>query len=486
MQEYYNSISQQKRIAFVDNLSDSQARELSNNYPYAICFASNVSTDYPDPVIWYNGRRYGYTKVDSSPITISGITISLNCNEYGVLSLSTNSTFDDFQLISIQQYNPNRSETFGDQIEASNGSYSIYTLFNKVLLRFRLLKGTTEVSNNPSGIIFDNNNVSVSSNNAGYILTINKYLDHISTNLSPKMSINGSYTSHDLNCNLTKVPDTCNWYVNGDNVVSSISISRNEQYSIKFNFDGLGTYDSSKFGLYLMVNGNRKSINPQPNVEYNNILNTSSDTNNLKLVMYVPNNTSIKKELNQLSINFGETPINYIVNFYDNIDNSRPYATIQGPIGTPINRPQPTRTGFTRLGWNTNPNATTTINIPDTIQATMPFNNYNTINYYAIWQEQVTYYWYVGGTQPTSINESTWKKSTTDAPFTTTATATPGSDGYVWCAFPSNWNYDITDSAGFGVAFGFLPASIKNSISGYILYRIAWESQDTWTFKFTK
>ena len=171
-----------------------------------------------------------------------------------------------------------------------------------------------------------------------------------------------------------------------------------------------------------------------------------------------------------------EVPVEYIIKFYNNINNSRPIETIQGPIGTRINRPQYTRTGFTLLGWNTDQNAITTINIPNTIQANMPFNNDNTVNYY----------WYVGGTQPTSINESTWKKSTTDAPFTTTATATPGSDGYVWCAFPSNWNYDITDSAGFGVAFGFLPASIKNSISGYTIYRLVQDGSDTWTFKFTK
>ena len=35
-----------------------------------------------------------------------------------------------------------------------------------------------------------------------------------------------------------------------------------------------------------------------------------------------------------------EVPVEYIIKFYNNINNSRPIETIQGPIGTRINRPQ--------------------------------------------------------------------------------------------------------------------------------------------------
>lgn len=107
MQEYYNQISKQKRIAFIDNLTDDMAKTISSQYPFAVCFANNIA-DNEFPVIWFNGKRYGFTKVNTSTINIGDICIGLNVDENGVLGLS-------YQRDLI--YIGNRENIVGDEIE---------------------------------------------------------------------------------------------------------------------------------------------------------------------------------------------------------------------------------------------------------------------------------------------------------------------------------------------------------------------------------
>ena len=64
----YNSISNVRRIAFIDGLTDAKAKTLSMQYPFAICYASegqNSENNHWIPGFWKDGKRY-----DESPKTI--------------------------------------------------------------------------------------------------------------------------------------------------------------------------------------------------------------------------------------------------------------------------------------------------------------------------------------------------------------------------------------------------------------------------------
>ena len=86
----------------------------------------------------------------------------------------------------------------------------------------------------------------------------------------------------------------------------------------------------------------------------------------------------------------------YTVTF---VDRGTTLKTVTGPTGKSITPPSdPTRSGYDFMGWNTNQNASTGIQVISTIGT-------SNITYYAIWKEQVktAYYWYVGQTEPTQL-----------------------------------------------------------------------------------
>lgn len=97
-----------------------------------------------------------------------------------------------------------------------------------------------------------------------------------------------------------------------------------------------------------------------------------------------------------------------------------------------------------------------------------------------------TYYWYVGTTQPTAVdNPSAWRTSNSDAGFTIQPNVS--SSDKIWVAYPNSWTLEITDADGYGVGNDYLSASIKNSINGYLVNRFTADSNTSaWTFKFTK
>lgn len=80
----YNSISNVRRIAFIDGLTDEKAKILSNQYPFAICYASegqNSENNHWIPGFWKDGKRYGIQYVDENPITLNGFSIKLSYDE---------------------------------------------------------------------------------------------------------------------------------------------------------------------------------------------------------------------------------------------------------------------------------------------------------------------------------------------------------------------------------------------------------------------
>ena len=86
----------------------------------------------------------------------------------------------------------------------------------------------------------------------------------------------------------------------------------------------------------------------------------------------------------------------YTVTF---IDRGTTLKVVTGPTGNTVTPPSnPTRSGYDFMGWNTNQNANTGIQVISTIGT-------SNVTYYAIWKEQVqtAYYWYVGATAPTSL-----------------------------------------------------------------------------------
>ena len=87
----YNSISNVRRIAFIDGLTDAKAKTLSMQYPFAICYASegqNSENNHWIPGFWKDGKRYGVQYIDENPITLNGFSIKLSYDEQsGILRL---------------------------------------------------------------------------------------------------------------------------------------------------------------------------------------------------------------------------------------------------------------------------------------------------------------------------------------------------------------------------------------------------------------
>ena len=99
--------------------------------------------------------------------------------------------------------------------------------------------------------------------------------------------------------------------------------------------------------------------------------------------------------------------------------------------------------------------------------------------------DTITYYWYVGTTQPTAVNQpSAWKTSNKDAGFSETVNLTSGT---TWFAYPNTWTYSAKDSSGDDFKFNaFVPASTKTSISGYTLLKMSLSGDERVTITFSK
>ena len=82
------------------------------------------------------------------------------------------------------------------------------------------------------------------------------------------------------------------------------------------------------------------------------------------------------------------------------IDRGTILKTITGQEGTPVTAPSnPTRSGYEFKGWNENESAGVGGQVITAIGT-------SDVTYYAQWQEQTTYYWYIGTTKPTSLSEA--------------------------------------------------------------------------------
>ena len=271
MREYYNKLSEQKRIAFIDNLTDDQAKTLSEKYPFAICFASNTSTDKPFPVIWYNNKRYGFTSISTDVITINDVLLQLKINEAGQLQLYSNSAIDTYRLISVKnRYDINQ---YGDSITPTGNIYTVHPLFNKIILNFAFVKDGQDIENVNYDINFNTNNnyyiIEKNTDSIGltsYILTIKKSTTDLQNHVLPLNSnliINGQQISIDpINFTFIKTPETVIWQ-NGNNIISNnvLNIYTNEQGSTDINFKFPTGESADGFEINLYCEGNNNKLN---------------------------------------------------------------------------------------------------------------------------------------------------------------------------------------------------------------------------------
>ena len=289
MQNYYNQISEQKRIAFIDNLTDDQARELSSKYPFAMCFASNTSTEKPYPVIWYNQKRYGFTNVNKGSIQIYDVSINLAVTDGGELKLQLSGNIDSYDLSSvINKYTNEFSNELTSNID-NNGIkiYSIETIKNQAILNFKFFSNDIDVTNDTNYEIeftpYENDYYKISKiSNSQYLLKVKKTSTSTQT-IKSNISINGNITfNHQFKCNLKYIPTECIWYFNEEQVSGNlINIYRTQNSPIRFSFKN-GDLDSNKFKLKLhchfYTSGGTYDCIPFDNIEnnYNRNFNESN------------------------------------------------------------------------------------------------------------------------------------------------------------------------------------------------------------------
>lgn len=240
----YNSISHIQRIAFIDGLTDARAEELSNNYPFAICYADdgNGMQNYI-PGFWKQGKRYGIKAVDTTPIIINGIEFALQL-ENNVLKLYSGSIIKHISLV-------------GDP----DTVFEIYNVHNTLPLTFRFYKDNNEedeVYNNfPILIISDEDgDIDNPTSNYSSIFNIERSESGNTYNLMVKNNYEGIYPlkfmynqyTNEIRVQIKpfKFPQNINWENNSITIDNSI----NNTQLINFTIDTTKYHiDASHFTL---------------------------------------------------------------------------------------------------------------------------------------------------------------------------------------------------------------------------------------------
>lgn len=163
------------------------------------------------------------------------------------------------------------------------------------------------------------------------------------------------------------------------------------------------------------------------------------------------------------------------------IDRGTVLKSITGQEGTPVTAPEVSAwSGHNFVGWNETESAGVGVEVITQIET-------SNVTYYAQWEEQTTYYWYVGTTKPTAVdNPSAWRTSNSDAGFI--GSMDNYSDGTIfYVAYPDSWTLVMTDKDDYTVEKNYLSQSITNSISGYKLNKFTSDGEtSTWKLNFTK
>ena len=315
-QQYYNKISEQKRIAFIDNLTDQKAKELSNAYPFPICFASEE--DYP--VILYNKKRYGFTSINTDVVQINDVLLQLQIDENGQIKLCCNPSVNDYSLNFIKYLYNNGDYSESISPTTQTNSYVVRTISNKAVLYFKFYKvdgeNITEITDKNYNIDFSRNDeyYSIVSNPDvinSYILTVKKSNSNIS--ITTNFAINGNVNTKNFNFNLIKTPEENYWITSSNGATNesrqlSLYQSQKENTPIKFGFNDGNLDGTFKISLLksdnTIINENVTSGIDYSTDIFNAIGNVSHDQVYLQISEVGENAHSIKLNRTQLTINF--------------------------------------------------------------------------------------------------------------------------------------------------------------------------------------
>ena len=348
MQNYYNSIASTKRVAFVDNLKDNEAKLLSQQYPFAICFTSNIDPNSKtNPVIWYGGQRYGITTVNETALTIGDVTIGLNLDkETGELRLVLAPVISNIDLNNIVHcYNKEYISNNSELVDINIDPITLYSIYNEFIFTYDYYREYNEdkddhwdkESNDKKYVKvefnkelrFNNNEyytVTYNSLYNKYILKINKGTGEDFISISPDVIINNSTVNAiTRDFKLEHFPEECKWIVNGQILNNnSCNISPSQSFNIQFDYlqddvikDGVVSelwYKTNGTTRINQVNSNEDLYN-----QLSTILTQANPNSSIDIFIKLKYNNK-DKDLNYLRLNIGTSDLLFFIGDNNNVN----------------------------------------------------------------------------------------------------------------------------------------------------------------------
>ena len=274
----YNSISNIQRIAFIDKLKDTDAKRLSEKYPFAICYASENETGNSNwlPGFWKNGQRFGLQTINTEYITIGDIEIKLSLDSSYGLNLISAYVVKSMELATV--YVNNVNNILGDP-------YEIYNVDNSINLLFNFYRTTEEpkeaLENNFPRL--DVNNTYV--NDVQYVAVDTQYGSKLYKLTSKKNWVNNEnlqlkfIANADTNLTVNIIPylfpNDIKWNFINHNKIDQLSGEQEIEYSFdknKFHVDE----DSSKFNFEFKLYDNNDNLISNSNFIINNVYRSNA------------------------------------------------------------------------------------------------------------------------------------------------------------------------------------------------------------------
>ena len=312
MQNYYNNISTLKKVAFIDNIHDSQAQRISTDYPFAICFTSLDD----NPVIWYNGKRYGLCKVSNKLISIDDNNIGLCINTNNEIELYISGAIASFVLTKVGFIDDSNNEYYYIDV-FENNNYSIQALWNKVIFYYDFKDPNNNSVESQTKLTFTNTQgnsftISNTSSSKSYIINITRKSSGTYIPVSSQLSLSNVSSiscDNEPTFDFKFVPEQCTFKNNGTTVTSINTYKGSTLNNIYVNFDS-AKYDlNGNINVYYTFNNNRitlGNLSQESSFKLQNIITNNIDTNTLQIPVYIEilyNGISKQRQVGSLTIN---------------------------------------------------------------------------------------------------------------------------------------------------------------------------------------
>ena len=278
----YNSISDIKRIAFIDNLTDTKARDLSRKYPFAICYASEEENKDSNidantkwiPGFWKAGQRYGIQKVDINPIRIGEYVLTLECVN-NVLKLNGVPRINKIEPFIVKSYYSDDAEnniniqsdiieeiTDADVIKIYNNTQSVICSFDYYNNEIPI----TQSDGYPSLYAYDGNTEDAYTFNYSKYLGINRLnyesnqyqisalsnSDELLNRIFPVSFVITDNVHTELKFEYHRFPDNIDWINNNYVITEDLTID-NETESINIDFAFNNDILEDGFNFYFSI-----------------------------------------------------------------------------------------------------------------------------------------------------------------------------------------------------------------------------------------